>query len=107
MRSKFAMRVFHNSGGGPPPQSGANQWHSIRMLWSDTGQNVRNGTPEGSTGATRLGKKLKDGLFRDEITLADSIRRMPRVPGSCQSGRRLGVTMMECPLRYRAIVVPR
>ncbi len=43
----------------------------------------------------------------EEITVADSIRRMPRVPGSCQSGRRLGVTMMEWPLRYSAMVVPR
>ena len=50
---------------------------------------------------------MNDGLLRLEMTLAVSTRFIPRVPGSTQSGRRFGVTMSECPLRYNAIVVPR
>jgi len=49
------IEVLAQPGGGPPPQSGANQWHSMRMLVSDVGQNSRKGTPVGSTGATRFG----------------------------------------------------
>ena len=79
----------------------------MRMLVSETGQNSRNGAPVGSTGVTRLGKKLNEGLLRAETSVADSMRRMPWVPGSTQSGRRLGVTISECPLRYSAMVVPR
>ena len=40
--------------GRATPQSGANQWHSIRMLVSEVGQKS-NGAPVGSTGVTRLG----------------------------------------------------
>ncbi len=61
----------------------------------------------GSIGVTRFGKKLNEALFLLATTVAVSIARMPRVPGSLQSGRRFGVTISECPLRQSAIVVPR
>ena len=37
----------------------------------------------------------EQGLLERVISVAVSMRRMPRVPGSCQSGRRFGVTIKE------------
>ena len=67
----------------------------MRMVVSEVGQNNRNGAPVGSTGVTRFGKKLNEGLFFADTTVAVSTRGIPRVPGSTQSGRRFGVTISE------------
>jgi hypothetical protein len=95
MRSKFAMRVAHSGLSSASPQSGANQWHSMRIESGPVGQNSRNGQPDGSIGVTRFGYRFQDGLFLVEMTVAVSTRRMPTVPGSTQSGRRFGVTISE------------